>query len=187
MRRLRCRSRGVPRAAIPWPTATPTSLGTSQLAPLSGVKPRVTNGSQKRLSSAAMVKSAASASWQPRPAAQPRTAHTTGSWTSKSIAIRRCACSGVRRCRLPGRGFWTDALEATQSEPEQKSAPEPVSRMARSESSVAADSNVSTRRRTAATSSAPLRSGRSMTMRNRPSWTSTPMPSPVPPLMTAPR
>ena len=40
--------------------ATPTSRGTSHEAPLSGVKPRLTKGSQKRLSWAATVKSAAS-------------------------------------------------------------------------------------------------------------------------------
>ncbi len=59
--------------------ATPTSRGTSQVAPLSGVKPRFTKGSQKRLSSAATVKSEAKAIWQPSPAAQPCTAATTGS------------------------------------------------------------------------------------------------------------
>ena len=38
------------------------------MAPLSGVKPRGQNGSQNRADSEAMVKSAASASWKPRPA-----------------------------------------------------------------------------------------------------------------------
>ena len=50
---------------------SPTSRGSSQVAPLSGVKPRALKGSQNRASSAATVKSAASANWNPMPAAQP--------------------------------------------------------------------------------------------------------------------
>ena len=96
---------GRPRSSSSLARATPTSRGSSQVAPLSGVKPRLTKGSQNRLSSAATVKSEARAIWHPSPAAQPCTAHTTGSCISKSRAMMRCAWSGVRRCTLPVRGF----------------------------------------------------------------------------------
>ena len=83
--------------------------GSSHVAPLSGVKPRSTNGSQKRASSAATVKSAASASWNPMPAAQPRTVHTTGTCTSheqrdQAVGLRRqpaLDAAGTRLRRSP--------------------------------------------------------------------------------------
>ncbi len=61
----------------------------------------------------------------------------------------RCACRGMRRCTLPGRGFSPDALAATQSEPEQKSSPVLERTTTRRVSSVEAASSVSTIRRTA--------------------------------------
>ena len=69
-----------PSSSIRLARARPTSRGSSHVAPESGLKPRVTNGSQNTASSAATVKSAASARLQPRPTAQPRTVHTTGRW-----------------------------------------------------------------------------------------------------------
>ncbi len=99
--------------------------------------------------------------------------------------MMRWAWSGVRRWMEPVRGFSPDAFDDTQSEPEQKSGPELVSRMARSESSVEADSRASTMRRTVATSSEPLRSGRSMTMRSTPPSSSTRTPSAAPSLTGA--
>ena len=59
---------------------SPTRRGSSHVAPLSGVNPRSTNGSQNRRVGAATQKSAASASLNPMPAAQPCTSQTTGIW-----------------------------------------------------------------------------------------------------------
>ena len=67
-------------AASAWPAPAPTSRGSSQVEPESGLKPRSTNGSQNTASVAATVKSAASARLQPNPTAHPCTLHTTGSW-----------------------------------------------------------------------------------------------------------
>ena len=114
--------------------------------------------------------------------------HTTGSWISSRTAMRRWACSAVRRWRLPGRGFWPPALlAATQSAPVQKSSPVLVMSTARSVSSVVAASSASTMRRTAAGVSEPLRSGRSMTRRRTESTTSTTTPSTAAAVIGAPR
>ena len=107
--------------------ATPTRRGSSQVAPLSALKPRSRNGSQKRPYSVAIVKSAASASWKPSPAAQPRTAQTTGQLElgeqlDQAVRLQRRAAleaAGPRSRRVPAPG----ALVATQSAPEQKSVP----------------------------------------------------------------
>ena len=58
---------------------TPASRGSSQVAPESGLKPRSTKGSHNVASASATVKSAARARLAPRPTAQPRSLHTTGS------------------------------------------------------------------------------------------------------------
>ena len=66
--------------------------------------------------SAATVKSAASASWQPSPAAQPRTAHTTGSWiVDEDARSGGGPAAAVRRWMLPVRGLGVrrSALVAT--------------------------------------------------------------------------
>ena len=75
----------------------PISLGSSQAAPLSGVKPRDMNGSQNRASPAAMQKSDAIAMWKPRPVAQPRTTATMGTWVSSIRGMSRFALLGSRR------------------------------------------------------------------------------------------
>ena len=118
------------------------------MAPLSGVNPRSTNGAQKRASSAAMVKSAANARLRPIPAAQPRTAHTTGVCTVQSNGTRRWAWEGNRRWMLPTRGrlfseFGPSRLRATKSNPEQKCSPVLVRRIARTASSRPARSTAS--------------------------------------------
>ena len=151
------------------------------MAPLSGVKPRWRNGSQNRADSAAIVKSAASASWNPMPAAQPRTAHTTGSWISVSRAMSRCAWTGVRRWIEPVRGrVPSPAFLATQSAPEQKSSPAPRSSTTRRSSSVDAASSASMTARIPSGVIAFLRSGRSSTISRTPSWAwiTTPVSSP---------
>ena len=121
---------------------SPTRRGSSQVAPLSGVKPRSVNGSQNRASSAAIVKSAASASWNPMPAAHPRTSHTTGTCTSQQQRDRAGApasAAGAGCCRraacapIAGR-----ALRATMSAPPQKWSPAPSSTITRTRSSVPA-------------------------------------------------
>ena len=124
-------------AACDFARARPTSRGSSQVEPESGLKPRSTNGSQNTASAAATVKSAASARLQPRPAAQPRTLHTTGSWMVWTSSITRWAVWGIRRTRSPVRGR-SPPLVRPQSTPEQKSVPAPWIWIARSESSVAA-------------------------------------------------
>ena len=75
----------------------PISRGSIQDAPLSGVNPRAMKGSQKVAFSAAIVKSAARAIWQPSPAAHPRTLQTIGSWRVVMTSIRRWAWIAVRR------------------------------------------------------------------------------------------
>ena len=67
--------------------------------------------------------------------------------TVQSSGIRRCACDGNRRWMLPARGLLPVSLaswlRATQSKPEQKCSPAPVSRMARTASSRPARSTAS--------------------------------------------
>ncbi len=91
---LGARRAGGPSSSSSRARATPTRRGSSQVAPLSGVKPRSVNGSQNVASVAATVKSAASASWKPMPAAQPCTRHTTGVCTSSISGISRWASDG---------------------------------------------------------------------------------------------
>ena len=93
-----------PSSSISRARTSPMRRGSSQVAPLSGVKPRSTNGIQKRASSAATVKSAASARLRPMPAHQPCTRHTTGVCVVRISGISRCACDGSRRWMLPTRG-----------------------------------------------------------------------------------
>jgi hypothetical protein len=92
----------------------------SQVAPLSALKPRSMNGSQKHADSAAIVKSAASASWKPSPAAQPRTRRRPAAGSREQLdqpmrLERRAALEAAGARSRPA------ALDATQSAPEQKS------------------------------------------------------------------
>ena len=146
------------------------------MAPLSGVKPRATNGSQKVASSAATVTSAATASWNPSPAAQPRTTQTTGTCAEVISPISRWAVCGTRRWMLPARGRSSPALRATMSAPEQKWSPAPVSTTARTRSSRSA-SLMASAIPVIITSSTALRlSGLSSVSRRTASSSSTPSP-----------
>ena len=77
------------------------------------------------------------------PAAQPRTAQTTGTWVVQRSGISRWACAGRRRWMLPTRGFPPSWLRATMSKPAQKCSPSLASRMARTDSSRPARSTAS--------------------------------------------
>src|SRR6266540_6392851 len=135
--------------------AMPTSRGSSHVPPLSGVKPRRANGSQNRASRAATQKSAATARWKPMPAAHPRTAQTTGTWTEHSSGTNRCACTGSRSWMLQTRGRASaGSLRLTRSNPEQKSSPSPLNRTARTCSSWFASSSCSMSAAIVASSSA---------------------------------
>ena len=65
------------------------------------------------------------------PAAQPRTAHTTGTWTVHSNGISRCACAGQPALDAAGPrlAVRAGALRATMSNPPQKCSPAPSSRI----------------------------------------------------------
>ncbi len=115
------------------------SRGSSQAAPLSGVKPRAMNGSQNRASSAATQKSEAIAMWNPRPAVQPRTTDTMGTCVSSINGMSRLALFGSRRCVLPTLGLRSErVLLAIRSDPAQKSGPSASIRMTRTDSSMPA-------------------------------------------------
>ena len=91
-----------------------------------GAEPAVDERLPEVASSAATVKSAARARWQPRPAAQPRTAQTTGSCDGGDELDQpvrgRAGCAGqIAGARALGRRV----LVATQSAPAQKSSPAP--------------------------------------------------------------
>ena len=78
------------------PRQQPRRAAVGREAALARTAPRT------RASSAAIVKSAASASGNPMPAAQPRTLHTTGTWTSQQqrdqpVRLRRAAGAGCSR------------------------------------------------------------------------------------------
>jgi hypothetical protein len=148
--------------------------------PESGVNPRCRNGYQKVASRAATAKSAASASCAPIPAAQPRTAHTTGSCSSSSSGISRPACTASRRWMLPVRGLASAgnlALRATMSNPLQKSVPAPVISTARRPSSVAACSRLRISAASETSVSALRCAGRSSVSRSTPPATSAASPS----------
>ena len=148
----------------------PASRGSSQVPALSGVKPRSANGSQNRASDAATVKSLARARWNPMPAAQPCTRHTTGTWTDSTSGTRRWASDGTRRWIDPTRGRGASgppALRATMSAPPQKWSPAPASTIARTRSSRPAASMASISPATITSSSALRLSGRSSVSRRR--------------------
>ena len=135
----RCPSRGLrrptssrPRSSSSRARATPTRRGSSHVAPLSGVKPRAANGSQNRASSAATVKSAASASWSPmpggpaphartRPAPAPRASAGSAGGPATAAGAGCCRRAGARvagrrvagrRCRTPPQK-WSPAPAST--------------------------------------------------------------------------
>ena len=95
--------------------ATPTNRGNSHAAPVSGVKPKLVNGSQRRASSATTAKSDASAMLSPSPTAHPRTTETTGVCVSSNVGIRRLTCHRMRRWIDPTRGRSTSSERATGS------------------------------------------------------------------------
>ena len=105
-----------PSSKISLARVTPTRRGISQVPPLSGVNPRAVNGSQKRASSAATQKSAATARCNPIPATRPRAAATTGTCTAQRVATRRWAWAGSRRWMLPARGRLAAALAGGEVE-----------------------------------------------------------------------
>ena len=150
-RRPRRRRRARPSRSISRARTSPTRRGSSQVAPLSGVKPRSANGSQKRASSAATVKSAASARWRPMPAAQP--AHRAD---HRDLHVEQRAGSaggpataaGAGCCPTRGLRVAAGALRATMSAPPQKCSPAPASRMTRTASSRPARSTASIEPRT---------------------------------------
>ena len=146
---------------------SPTRRGSIHEVPLSGVKPLPTNGAQNRASSAATVKSEASARFSPMPAAHPLTTLTIGTWVRSMRGMRRLAWAGRRRWMLPTRGLDPPAaLRATMSNPEQKSGPAPVSTMARTSSSRPAASMASIVAATTSSFRALRRSGRSKVRRS---------------------
>ncbi len=93
----RRRSSARPSSSSSRARTSPTRRGSSHVAPLSGVKPRSPNGSQKRASSAATVKSAASAIWKPMPGRPtPHLAHHRD--------LHACTAAGSAGAPAPGGG-----------------------------------------------------------------------------------
>ena len=123
-RRGSCPSRRRPRrspsrraAASAGPARRRPAGAAATSTPESGLKPRARNGSQNTASSVATVKSAARARLQPKPTAQPRTVHTTGSamvCTSSIDAVWPC---DAQRLRASHRGRRCAGLRSLRSRP----------------------------------------------------------------------
>ena len=144
-RRRRRRSPSRRAAASRLARARPTSRGSSQVEPESGLKPRV----EERLPEHRVVGGDGEVGGQGQIAAQadrpaPHPAHHRQVDACATSSITRLAVCGMRRTRSPVRGRWPPLLVATQSAPAQKSSPAPRMWMARSESSVAASVSTST-------------------------------------------
>ena len=107
---------------------SPTRRGNNHVAPLSGVNPRSANGSQNVASSAAIVKSAASASWKPMPGgpaahrAHDRRLHAREQRDRAGAPGREPPLDAARARSQAARS----ALRATMSAPPQKCSPRAV-------------------------------------------------------------